>query len=99
MHPPVVGARHRQAVKKALEQAVAEQLPRIATEIHAIADGLLTDELIDAANHLAYPVAVAVVDAVVGLAGPAATGTGRRSPEPSTPTGEAGCCAGLTRRW
>ena len=63
-------ARHRQAVDAALETAVAAQLPHIAVAIRSIVDALPAAVPVDAAGRLAYPVAVAVVDLVVGLGGP-----------------------------
>lgn len=62
--------RHRQAVDAALATAIAAQLPRITTAIRSIVTDLPAGMPVDAGLHLAYPVAVAVVDLVVGLGGP-----------------------------
>jgi cytochrome P450 len=62
--------RHRQAVDAALGVAVAARLPQITAVVKSVIGGLPAGTPIDAADHLAYPVAIAVVDLIVGLGGP-----------------------------
>jgi cytochrome P450 len=58
--------RHRQAVEAMLGAA---PLPRMMAVIDGIVGGLPDGVPVDAADHLAYPVAVSVVDLVAGLGG------------------------------
>ncbi|WP_027345566.1 cytochrome P450 [Hamadaea tsunoensis] len=62
-------ARHRRAVDAALDTAVSARLPGIVRLIGHVVDDLPAGEPVDAAERLAYPVAIGVVDLVVGLGG------------------------------